>query len=657
MPSVSESESEFPSAVLQFVLALSYISPNMSQTPLASDPIMDVDSNQAEGQCWICLGDGLKTPLISPCACPRMVHRTCLARWQIHSLGKAEEHSCRFCSQELPDWRKELLKSYLNRDYAIISVNHKGTRYRLKVRPGEQGYIQFQQHLQQISGSTSINDTQLSFNCLDPRTSTNRAFQGVEAFNMVLYSASISMARRARLLNSLVGGTGEEVPQEAICLGDGLKTPLISPCACPRMVHRTCLARWQIHSLGKAEEHSCRFCSQELPDWRKELLKSYLNRDYAIISVNHKGTRYRLKVRPGEQGYIQFQQHLQQISGSTSINDTQLSFNCLDPRTSTNRAFQGVEAFNMVLYSASISMARRARLLNSLVGGTGEEVPQEAICLGDGLKTPLISPCACPRMVHRTCLARWQIHSLGKAEEHSCRFCSQELPDWRKELLKSYLNRDYAIISVNHKGTRYRLKVRPGEQGYIQFQQHLQQISGSTSINDTQLSFNCLDPRTSTNRAFQGVEAFNMVLYSASISMARRARLLNSLVGGTGEEVPQEAICLGDGLKTPLISPCACPRMVHRTCLARWQIHSLGKAEEHSCRFCSQELPDWRKELLKSYLNRDYAIISVNHKGTRYRLKVRPGEQGYIQFPAASAADFWIHLDQRYPALFQLPGS
>eukprot|EP00798_Chlamydomonas_sp_ICE-L_P007373 gene7373-497_t len=33
---------------------------------------------------------------------------------------------------------------------------------------------------------------------------------------MVLYSASISMARRARLLNSLVGGTGEEVPQEAV---------------------------------------------------------------------------------------------------------------------------------------------------------------------------------------------------------------------------------------------------------------------------------------------------------------------------------------------------------------------------------------------------------------------------------------------------------
>lgn len=36
--------------------------------------------------CWICLSS--VTPLVRPCACPRLVHQKCLARWQLQQAGK-----------------------------------------------------------------------------------------------------------------------------------------------------------------------------------------------------------------------------------------------------------------------------------------------------------------------------------------------------------------------------------------------------------------------------------------------------------------------------------------------------------------------------------------------------------------------------------------
>jgi E3 ubiquitin-protein ligase DOA10 len=42
-----------------------------------------------EETCWICL-DGPKEdhPLVRPCSCPRTVHASCLAKWQLTSAGR-----------------------------------------------------------------------------------------------------------------------------------------------------------------------------------------------------------------------------------------------------------------------------------------------------------------------------------------------------------------------------------------------------------------------------------------------------------------------------------------------------------------------------------------------------------------------------------------
>ena len=67
----------------------------LRSSPLVNETVDPKDKRaQQEGQdevCFICLdGASHEAPLLSPCACPRAVHRVCLARWQLQSAGKKE---------------------------------------------------------------------------------------------------------------------------------------------------------------------------------------------------------------------------------------------------------------------------------------------------------------------------------------------------------------------------------------------------------------------------------------------------------------------------------------------------------------------------------------------------------------------------------------
>ncbi len=80
--------------------------------------------------CWICLsGEG---ELAHPCNCPedRVVHKKCLARWQLQSAGRSEEKSCRFCKAELPAWKDSLTPTHLKPAIPVVSV-----RRRLPISP------------------------------------------------------------------------------------------------------------------------------------------------------------------------------------------------------------------------------------------------------------------------------------------------------------------------------------------------------------------------------------------------------------------------------------------------------------------------------------------------------------------------------------------
>jgi hypothetical protein len=56
----------------------------------AADPCAACACGEPDADaCWICL-DGARdgSPLVAPCQCPRLVHRACLAKWQLTSAGK-----------------------------------------------------------------------------------------------------------------------------------------------------------------------------------------------------------------------------------------------------------------------------------------------------------------------------------------------------------------------------------------------------------------------------------------------------------------------------------------------------------------------------------------------------------------------------------------
>lgn len=51
-----------------------------------------LNNSEHDELCWICMeGATLDSPLFQRCACPRVVHDKCMARWQLQSAGKEYE--------------------------------------------------------------------------------------------------------------------------------------------------------------------------------------------------------------------------------------------------------------------------------------------------------------------------------------------------------------------------------------------------------------------------------------------------------------------------------------------------------------------------------------------------------------------------------------
>lgn len=61
----------------------------LSRTAGPHQPHHWQDGEEGEEECcFICLADGTPDrPLQRPCPCPRPVHATCLARWQLNKAG------------------------------------------------------------------------------------------------------------------------------------------------------------------------------------------------------------------------------------------------------------------------------------------------------------------------------------------------------------------------------------------------------------------------------------------------------------------------------------------------------------------------------------------------------------------------------------------
>jgi len=153
--------------------------------------------SEEHDSCWICLSsDG--EPLVRACNCPadRIVHKKCLARWQLQSAGKSEEHSCRFCHAAYPSWKDSLTPAHLKPAVPVVSVHYNGICYRLRVKPGPEGFASFQRQLQRITGLSVLDCMQITFQCRAPETAEELSFKGISAFDAAIHCAAISAAER-----------------------------------------------------------------------------------------------------------------------------------------------------------------------------------------------------------------------------------------------------------------------------------------------------------------------------------------------------------------------------------------------------------------------------------------------------------------------------
>jgi hypothetical protein len=160
-----------------------------------------------ESCCWICLesqGREEEEKLVLPCNCPRHVHPTCLARWQIQSSGKEDEHKCRFCGQTLPFWRDVLerhLGIRIDHNHAMghrMSFCYQGKTVRLRVpSDGEFTQERFLEAIRNVFGLPFSEGMACSFVCRNPLKPNEKiTLKGLESFSAAMQLTAINTTLR-----------------------------------------------------------------------------------------------------------------------------------------------------------------------------------------------------------------------------------------------------------------------------------------------------------------------------------------------------------------------------------------------------------------------------------------------------------------------------
>ena len=65
----------------------------------------------------------------------------------------------------------------------MIQVHYNGVCYRLRVKPGPEGFASFNRQLQRITGLQALDCMQITFQCRAPESSQELNFKGITAFD------------------------------------------------------------------------------------------------------------------------------------------------------------------------------------------------------------------------------------------------------------------------------------------------------------------------------------------------------------------------------------------------------------------------------------------------------------------------------------------
>jgi hypothetical protein len=169
-----------------------------------------------ETTCWICFSP--HGELSNLCKCPNVVHKKCLARWQLECAGRQEERKCRFCSQEFPDWKPSLTPVNLTPVNPNISVYYGNNVYTIKLDLSK-GRDDFINKLIDITGIPNLMDVMdISFECREPETNDELKLKGLSSFDAAMFCASISAAKKTEAIARTPVRTPEQTKVTALTL-------------------------------------------------------------------------------------------------------------------------------------------------------------------------------------------------------------------------------------------------------------------------------------------------------------------------------------------------------------------------------------------------------------------------------------------------------
>lgn len=159
--------------------------------------------------CWICLegedGDTPERLENMPCACPRLVHAKCLARWQLQKAGAAEELMCRFCKRQLPDWRQHMTpQSVKPAANAVMAVVLNGCEHRITVSRGKSGRKEFERQIRRLFNVDDSDSIDFTFDCSIPDPGEHGQtvqLNGKNAYDAAFHCAAVTAAMRQKQLN------------------------------------------------------------------------------------------------------------------------------------------------------------------------------------------------------------------------------------------------------------------------------------------------------------------------------------------------------------------------------------------------------------------------------------------------------------------------
>ncbi|PRW20960.1 26S proteasome regulatory subunit [Chlorella sorokiniana] len=116
---------------------------------------------------------------------PNEAEAASMLRWQLQQAGKQEERTCRFCFQELPDWRTA--HEQLPKATPVMTVVYNNQTHSILVQPGPEGEAHFIQESAELS---------LSFGCRLPGGQGEVTLEGSHAFGAAAFLASLSAGER-----------------------------------------------------------------------------------------------------------------------------------------------------------------------------------------------------------------------------------------------------------------------------------------------------------------------------------------------------------------------------------------------------------------------------------------------------------------------------